>query len=69
MSLVVARFLIPTWGLLGVPVALLIIDVMMSTYVLRKSLGWLDDRFGDFFVSLFVPPPISLFGRLLPRRS
>jgi O-antigen/teichoic acid export membrane protein len=69
MSLLIARFLIPHWGLLGVPVALLMIDIMMSTYVLRKSLTWLDDSFGNFLTSLFTLPDVPSLGRLLPRRS
>jgi O-antigen/teichoic acid export membrane protein len=68
-SLLFATVMTPAWGLIAIPIGLLLVDTTMSSYVLRKSLALLNDRFGDFAASLLTLPDAAVFGRLLPRRS
>lgn len=55
-ALGLAALLIPWMGLAGVPTALLVIDVVMATYVLRNSLRILGEDSGAFTRRLFQHP-------------
>lgn len=61
LSLLLATWLMPMWGLNGAAFALLTIDLAMSLYVIRNSLALLQDRFADFFATVIVPPSIHRF--------
>jgi O-antigen/teichoic acid export membrane protein len=56
LALLVARVLIPTFGLPGAALSLLLIDVLMIWLVLRTSLRQLDDTFGQFLSGVFSIP-------------
>jgi O-antigen/teichoic acid export membrane protein len=65
-ALLLAILLIPIWGLHGVALSQLLIDIMMSVYVLQASLTLLQDRLIPFIKSMFQPLPImKLLARLV----
>jgi len=67
LSLLLARAFIPVFGLDGAALGLLVIDVVMSVYVVRNSLKLLNDRLGDFLQSVLVPPFYLLYMRRVSR--
>jgi O-antigen/teichoic acid export membrane protein len=68
MSLVLALVALPTWGLAGIPVALLITDILMTSVVLRNSLALLNDGIGEFFKSLVTLPRLHGWKEPLPKK-
>jgi O-antigen/teichoic acid export membrane protein len=65
-ALLLAVLFIPMWGLQGVAMSQLLIDIVMSIYVLRVSLMLLQDNLIPFMKSMFQPLPISkLLGKLI----
>jgi len=55
-SLALAAVLTPLMGLHGAALSLLVIDVFMSAYVLRRSLALVDDTMPDFLRFILAPP-------------
>lgn len=55
-SLVIARLLIPHFGISGAAMALLAIDIIVGWYVLSQSLSALSERMTDFLTSMFRLP-------------
>jgi O-antigen/teichoic acid export membrane protein len=55
-SLILARFLLPHFGISGAAMSLLVIDAVLGWYVVRMSLAKLEDRASDFGVHLFRVP-------------
>lgn len=60
LSLVVAAVLTPLLGLPGAALALLVIDVFMSAYVVRRSLALVEDTLPAFAKFILTPPRLSL---------
>jgi O-antigen/teichoic acid export membrane protein len=59
VSLLLARILLPRFGLSGAAMALLAIDLMVGWYVLSQSLFTLKERARDFGASLFRLPELG----------
>ena len=55
-ALVIARLLIPYFGISGAAMALLAIDIIVGWYVLSQSLAALSEHMGDFLASMFRLP-------------
>ena len=55
-SLALAAVLTPLMGLHGTALSLLVIDVFMNAYVLRRSLALVDDAMPDFLRFILTPP-------------
>ena len=55
-SLALAAALTPLMGLHGTALSLLVIDVFMNAYVLRRSLALVDDAMPDFLRFILTPP-------------
>jgi O-antigen/teichoic acid export membrane protein len=58
-SLVIARLLMPHFGLSGAAMALLAIDVIVGWYVLGRSLTTLSESARDFYTSMFRLPQLG----------
>jgi O-antigen/teichoic acid export membrane protein len=58
-SLPTAYFLMSLFGLVGVGISLLMVDLCMIGYVLHHSLGLLDDNLIDFSRALFRAPSLN----------
>jgi O-antigen/teichoic acid export membrane protein len=58
-SLVIARLLIPHFGISGAAMALLAIDIIVGWYVLSRSLTTLSESASDFSASMFRLPEVS----------
>jgi O-antigen/teichoic acid export membrane protein len=58
-SLVIARLLMPHFGISGAAMALLAIDIIVGWYVLGRSLTTLSESAGDFCASMFRLPELS----------
>lgn len=56
MSLVLATWMLPRFGLAGAGSALLVIDVVMLLHVLPNSLALVQDRFAEFILVVMKPP-------------
>jgi O-antigen/teichoic acid export membrane protein len=67
-SLAAGRVLIPLMGVAGAACALLLIDALMVSLVLRTSLRLLHETFADFISALFRLPEGWTFARLWDRR-
>jgi O-antigen/teichoic acid export membrane protein len=64
-SLILARYLMPHFGISGAAMSLLVIDMVLGWYVVRMSLAELEDRVTDFSAALLrLPRGISLSGSL-----
>ncbi len=59
-SLLIARLLMPMFGISGAAMALLAIDVIVGWYVLSSSLTALSESARDFYVSMFRLPEFGL---------
>ena len=55
-SLILARYLIPHFGISGAAIALLVSDIVLGWYVVRMSLAKLEDRATDFGTALLRLP-------------
>jgi O-antigen/teichoic acid export membrane protein len=55
-SLLIARLLMPIFGISGAAMALLAIDVIVGWYVLSSSLSALSESARDFYISMFRLP-------------
>lgn len=58
-ALILAMLLIPLWGLKGAAISQILIDMIMSIYVLRVSLRLLQDKFSTFVPIVLTPPLFS----------
>jgi O-antigen/teichoic acid export membrane protein len=58
-SLVLARLLMPSFGISGAAMALLAIDVVVGWYVLSSSLRALSESAGEFYSSMFRLPELG----------
>jgi O-antigen/teichoic acid export membrane protein len=58
-SLIIARLLMPRFGISGAAMALLAIDVIVGWYALSQSLSTLSERARDFCTSMFRLPELS----------
>ena len=58
-SLVIARLLMPHFGLSGAAMALLAIDITVGWYVLGRSLTTLSESARDFYTSMFRLPELG----------
>jgi O-antigen/teichoic acid export membrane protein len=58
-SLVIARLLIPSFGISGAAMALLAIDLIVGWYVISSSLAALSESAADFYASMFRLPELS----------
>jgi O-antigen/teichoic acid export membrane protein len=58
-SLVIARLLMPHFGLSGAAMALLAIDIIVGWYVLTRSLTTLSESTRDFYTSMFRLPQLG----------
>ena len=56
LSLVIALVLTRLMGLHGTALALLVIDIFMSTYVVKRSLALVQDTLPDFLRFILTPP-------------
>lgn len=63
LSLVSAMALVQSLGLVGVAVSLLLIDSVMTFYVLRRSLHLLEDRLDHFVATVLHPGSLAWFLR------
>jgi O-antigen/teichoic acid export membrane protein len=61
VSLILARFLIPHFGISGAAMSLLAIDLIVGWYVLNRSLETLRENASEFFASMFRLPELSLW--------
>lgn len=61
VSLIMARFLIPHFGISGAAMSLLAIDLIVGWYVLNHSLVTLREDSADFFASMFRLPEVNLW--------
>jgi O-antigen/teichoic acid export membrane protein len=59
LSLPAAYLLISQFGLTGVGISLLSVDVFMVGYVFKQSLALLHENLGDFALSLFRAPSLA----------
>jgi O-antigen/teichoic acid export membrane protein len=60
-SLILARYLMPHFGISGAAMSLLAIDILLGWYVVRMSLTKLGDRVGEFGSALLrLPREVSL---------
>ena len=59
-SLALAYVLTPLMGLHGTALSLLIIDVFMNAYVIRRSLALVEDTLPDFAKFVLTPPLLNL---------
>jgi O-antigen/teichoic acid export membrane protein len=64
-SVAAGWWLIPTMGIAGAPCALLLIELLMISLVLRTSLGQLHETFGDFAGGLFRFPSMRALAGLV----
>jgi O-antigen/teichoic acid export membrane protein len=55
-SLILARYLMPHFGISGAAMSLLVIDLVLGWYVVRMSLTRLEDPVSDFGAALLRPP-------------
>lgn len=62
MSLLLAIWMLPHWGLVGAGSALLVVDLVMILHVLPQSLALVQDRFLEF-ISVVIKPPYRLAWR------
>jgi O-antigen/teichoic acid export membrane protein len=58
-SLLIARLLIPSFGISGAAMALLAIDLVVGWYVISSSLAALSESAVDFYTSMFRLPELS----------
>lgn len=58
-SLLIARLLLPHFGISGAAMALLAIDVVVGWYVLSRSLTTLSESASDFYASMFRLPELG----------
>jgi O-antigen/teichoic acid export membrane protein len=58
-SLLIARLLIPSFGISGAAIALLAIDLIVGWYVISSSLAALSESAFDFYSSMFRLPELS----------
>jgi O-antigen/teichoic acid export membrane protein len=58
-SLLIARLLIPSFGISGAAMALLAIDLIVGWYVISSSLAALSESAIDFYASMFRLPELS----------
>jgi len=58
-SLVIARLLMPSFGISGAAIALLAIDIVVGWYVLSRSLATLSENASDFSASMFRMPELG----------
>jgi O-antigen/teichoic acid export membrane protein len=58
-SLVIARLLMPHFGISGAAMALLAIDIVVGWYVLSRSLSTLSENAGEFSASMFRLPELG----------
>jgi O-antigen/teichoic acid export membrane protein len=58
-SLLIARLLIPSFGISGAAMALLAIDLIVGWYVISSSLAALSESALDFYASMFRLPELS----------
>jgi O-antigen/teichoic acid export membrane protein len=64
-SLILARCLMPHFGISGAAMSLLMIDIVLGWYVVRMSLARLEDRVTDFGAALLrLPREVSLLRSL-----
>jgi O-antigen/teichoic acid export membrane protein len=64
-SLILARYLMPHFGIKGAAMSLLVIDIVLGWYVVRMSLARLGDRVTDFGAALLrLPREVPLFRSL-----
>jgi len=55
-ALILARYLMPHFGISGAAMSLLVIDIVLGWYVVRMSLARLEDRVTDFGAALLRLP-------------
>ena len=67
LSLLLASVLTRLMGLPGAALALLVIDIFMSLYVVRSSLAMVEDTLPEFVKFILTPPLLSSFFKR-PRR-
>jgi O-antigen/teichoic acid export membrane protein len=64
-SLILARYLMPHFGISGAAMSLLVIDIVLGWYVVRMSLAKLEDRATDFGTALLrLPREVALLRSL-----
>jgi O-antigen/teichoic acid export membrane protein len=59
VSLLIARLLIPSFGISGAAIALLSIDLIVGWYVVSSSLAALSESARDFYASMIRLPELS----------
>jgi O-antigen/teichoic acid export membrane protein len=60
-SLILAKFMLPLWGLNGAAFSLLIIDITMSIVVLNNSLHLVEDNLLSYLKFVIFKPQLTLF--------